>query len=572
MLRLVSPFIAATFILVMSPSPVAAQADSVAHACEGMTVGRIDVRAQRPPFSGAAARWRGVAHAIGLHHATTREQVIRAFLALHVGRPCTEFRRAESERVLRAQPFLSDATVRVDADTGGTVAVVVTTTDEIPVLVNARFRGIVPEAFALGNENVGGLGLHVEGRIENGGEYRNAIGARIEQSALFGRPYNLVFEAERYRVGERIRGEVGHPFFTDLQRISWHAAFDVGDDYPRFERPARDPLALQSTMRSWNASGILRVFGTGTVALLGGGIGGRQFEPADRGVVITDSGVVADSGIALRNRYQEFRVGRIGVIGGIRKVTFKTVSGFDALTGPQDVAHGAMIAMYAGHGLPQFGDEDLLLSTAFYAGAANANALLATVVQAEARRASDGAWDSAIGSGRAAFYWGRGPGMVLVLDDRISASHKSRLPVQLSFRDREAGLAGYRSSAMAGAVRNVASAEVRWSAASLVRKADLGVAAFGRVGTLWTGDVPYGVNVTRATVGIGLLGAYPTKSKRLYRADLVVPLTRSGTGAGKIEVRFTSGNWTHAFWTEPMDVTNARTGTEPARLFAWPSR
>src|SRR5213592_112349 len=108
MVRLV--LMAALFSAAFSTSTFA-QADT-SQSCEGFVVGRIEVHAERPPFSGLSAKWRGAAHAIGLHHATTRNDVVQAFLALHVGRPCTEFRRAESERVLRAQPFISDATVR----------------------------------------------------------------------------------------------------------------------------------------------------------------------------------------------------------------------------------------------------------------------------------------------------------------------------------------------------------------------------------------------------------------------------------------------------------------------------
>src|SRR3954467_9107111 len=77
--------------------------------CEGEIVSSIEFVPGRPPFSGAAAKWRSAARAVGLHHATTRPEIIKAFLALHEGRPCTERRRTESERILRAQQFIGDA-------------------------------------------------------------------------------------------------------------------------------------------------------------------------------------------------------------------------------------------------------------------------------------------------------------------------------------------------------------------------------------------------------------------------------------------------------------------------------
>src|SRR4051812_18532232 len=85
----------------------------LAHApgCEGLIVHSIDIRVARPDFSGATSRWRAAARSIGLHHASTQAAVVRAFLALHVGQPCTERRRLESERMLRAQSFIGDAEV-----------------------------------------------------------------------------------------------------------------------------------------------------------------------------------------------------------------------------------------------------------------------------------------------------------------------------------------------------------------------------------------------------------------------------------------------------------------------------
>jgi len=556
----------------LAPAVGAAQNDSTAFICDGRVVARVNITTERPPFSGTAAKWRAAAHAIGLHHATTRRTVIEAFLSLAPGTICTEFRRSESERVLRAQPFLSQAVVRVAPDTGIGVVVEVTTTDEAPVLVSGRFRGLRPESFSLGNENVGGLALRVEGRIENGGSYRTEFGGRMEQDALVGHPYRLVLDGARYQIGHRLVAEVEHPLFTDLQRISWHAGIIVTDDYPRFERVDADQLALQASDRSWGVSSLLRVFGTHTVTLLGGAIDGRRFEPATRAVIVQDTGVAPDTSATLRGRYPSFEVGRIGITGGVRRVTFQTVSGFDALVGSQDVARGAMLGGHIAHGLPQFGERDLLISGALYAGAASANALLATLAQLEGRRDAASTWNSVIGSARTALYWGSAPGLVLVVDDQLSAGRNSRLPLQLSFRDYDYGLPGYRNSGLAGALRNVARAELRVSGESLVREADIGLAAFVQNGLLRAGDVPFGVDATRTTLGISVLGAYPSRSKRLYRADLAFPLTRSGRGAGGVEVRFSSFDRTQGFWTEPDDVTRARTGTNPSRLFAWPQR
>ncbi len=563
----------AVALLLFVPFRASSQVGGGTVACTGEIVSRVDIRPSPPPFSGTARKWQAAARAAGLHHATTQAGVIQAFLSLAPGQPCTEFRRAESERVLRAQPFLSDAVVVVLPDTGGRVAVLVTTTDEVPVLISARFRGIAPESFGLGNENLFGSALRLEGHIERGRAYRTALSARLQQDALFGRPYRLIVDGGRFQLGQELAVEVEHPFFTDLQRISWHGGFFSRDDYVPFARPARDPLGLQVRDRRWDASGLLRVFGTKTVGLLGGAVTGRQFDPAATGIVIDDTGFRADTGTTLRRRYSMFRATRIGVTGGLRRVSFRSVNGFDALIGSQDVASGMMLGLHAAHGLAQSGERDFLLSSAGYAGLSSRNALLATFAQFEARRdPTSGRWDSMIGSARSAFYWGSAPGMVLAVANELSGGSRSLLPLQLTFSDRTGGMLGYGNSALAGAVRNVVRAEARWSGEAMVRKADVGIATFGEFGTLWAGDVPYGSNATRATVGVSLLAAYPSRAKRLYRADIGVPLSRGGVNGGRIEVRFSSVDRTQGFWKEPGDVARARTGTDPSRLFAWPSQ
>ena len=550
-----------------------APAEPVLATCEGMLVSQIDIQPGRPSFSGQASRWRNVARAVGLHHATTRDGVIDAFLALHVGDPCTEIRRAESERLLRAQPFLADATVRTLPDGAGGVIVEVRTIDEIPVLVNGAFRGLVPRALSLGNENVGGLGLLVEGRIERGFAYQTGYGARLVEYATFGRPYVASLQAERFTLGYRVGSSLEHPFYTDLQRVGWNVGFLNSNEYPHIRRPARDELALGVRQDRWEASSLYRVFGTSTVGLVGAATTGLRLTPESRGVVASDTGLARDTGTTLLDRYAPFKATRVGVLGGLRRVRFRTVRGFDGLTAQQDVANVLFGGVYVAKGLPSFGESDMFLSGIAYAGGGGAKVYYATLAQVEGRRPSGlGRWDSVIGSGRTAVYLGSGPGLVLVLDDQFSGGTRSLLPLQLALGDRQGGILGYRDSPLAGAYRNVVRTEVRWTAAALVRNADIGFATFSQVGSIWAGDAPYGSTATRANVGFSVLAAYPTGSKRLYRADIGIPLVRSGEGGGHIEIRLSSEDRTQLFWREPEDVSRARTGTVPTKLFAFPVR
>ena len=541
--------------------------------CDGRIVRSIAITPGRPPFKGTAAKWRQVARAIGLHHTTTKEHVIRAFLALQVGRPCTEFRRAESERVLRAQPFLSDARVRVVPDSSDGVAAFVETTDEIPVIVGGRFSGITPDALALGSANVAGVGLRVEAAWDRARGSRTGYGGRLVEYAAFDRPYVVSIDAYQHRIGHVAAIEMGHPFYTNLQRISWQVGARTSTIYPGFARPARDALALQIDEQRWGVSALARVFGTGTVTLLGAGLTGRSVKPGAEGVIVSDSGFAADTGVALRGRYSPFEVARAGVIFGVRQFRYVQVDGFDALTGSQDVPNGVSGALFVARGLPAFGESDVFLSGATYAGLARRKLWLANVAEVEGRRDNlTPGWNSIVGSTRTALYLGGGPGLLLIVSDELSGGAWSRLPLQLTLSDRVGGLRGYRSSGVAGERRNVVRSELRYSRMNVIRSADLGVAAFGEMGTLVAGDAPYGWTGTRYSAGLSLLAAYPSRSKRTYRVDLAIPFTRAGAGGGRVELRFGSEDRTTRFWEEPQDVARARTGEVPATLFAWPTR
>ena len=541
--------------------------------CDGRIVRSIEITAGRPPFKGTAAKWRQVARAIGLHHTTTKEHVIRAFLALQVGRACTEFRRAESERVLRAQPFLSDARVRVVPDNSDGVAAFIETTDEIPVIVGGRFSGITPDALALGSANIAGVGLRAEAAWERARGYRTGYGGRLVEYAAFDRPYVVTIDAYQHRIGHVAAIEMGHPFYTNLQRISWQVGVRTSTIYPGFARPARDALALQIDEQRWGVSALARVFGTGTVTLLGAGLTGRSVKPGAEGVIVSDSGFAADTGIALRGRYSPFEVARAGVIFGVRQFRYVQVDGFDALTGSQDIPNGVSGALFVARGLPTFGESDVFLSGATYAGLARRKLWLANVAEVEGRRDNlTPGWNSIVGSTRTALYLGGGPGLLLIVSDELSGGAWSRLPLQLTLSDRLGGLRGYRSSGVAGERRNVVRSELRYSRMNVIRSADLGVAAFGEMGTLVAGDAPYGWTGTRYSAGLSLLAAYPSRSKRTYRVDLAIPFTRAGAGGGRVELRFGSEDRTTRFWEEPQDVARARTGEVPSTLFAWPTR
>ncbi len=557
--------------------PATVLAPDVAGKCAGEIVSEIEYQTGRPPFGGLTAMWRAAARAIGLHHQTTRTRVVESFMQLRVGQACTDLARLESERVLRAQPFLATARVRAvpDNTAPGRVRLIVQTTDEIPIIIGARFSGNTLSRLVLGSGNVAGLGLAAQMQAERGFNYRNGFGARFDEYAFLFQPIRATIAGERDPLGGSWQIGLAHPFFTDLQRTSWRGnAYGVNQYFP-IVRPANDGLALKIDRTNWEIGGLSRLRFLGRLAIGGLVVTGTRVTPAYSGVVITDTGLVSDSGRTLTARYGGFHAVRVGGIVGLRSLTFKPVRGFDALNGTQDIATGLQAGVLVARGIGALGESDYHVATEAYAGVGNEQSFVALQVDGEVRRSLDQhQWDDLITSGRAAWYTRRGR-YTLVVSDEFATGWRTRLPLQLplggSGSGTDGGVRGYAGALLTGAARNVVRIEQRRFAGKLFGKVDMGFAAFGDVGAVWAGDAPYGrTTAPRPSLGVSLLGAYPSGSKRLYRLDAAVPL-----GQGKrrnIDVRFVTDLHALVFWREPGDVSRSRTGVEPTHIFNWPSR
>jgi len=509
---------------------------------------------------------------MGLRNVTTRADVIAGMLQLSVGEPCTEFRRAESERVLRAQPFLASATVRAVPDGAGGVRIDVRTVDEVPAFIGGRLNGAIPEAITLGSGNIQGRAVGAEVSGQRGHAYRDGFGVRIDHYAMFNGPYAASLEAERRTLGSVVGLALARPFYTDLQRTAWRVSYRDDRGYRRIVRPAGDPLALGLRQTLWDAGGLYRRRLLGQVGGVGLALTGVRDTPADTGVLVSDVGLAPDTGVTLRGRYAPFRVTRPAALVGVRVVRYVTVQGFNTLAALEDLPSGVQAGALLGRGIPAWGASDLFLAGSVYAGHATPVSLVALQVEIEGRKDYDvGAWNGLIASSRLAWYRKRSPRRTSVVSEEFSGGSAARLPLQLTFRDGQGGLRGYRGSLLSGAWRNVLRLEERWVLAARPRNADVGFAAFADAGTLWRGTAPYGRTVPlRASFGASLLAAFPSGSKRILRLDLAVPTRRDGNKGW--ELRFSATNLTRHFWREPGDVSRARTGPVPSTLFTWPAR
>ena len=539
-------------------------------SCDGKVVTSIVIAPRDPSFLAVPRQVRALARGVGLLHTTSTQATIGRFLLLELGQPCTERQRSESERILRLQPFLADATVRALPDGSG-VRIEVETIDEIPTVLDVRLRHGRPSQIRFGNANVGGQGLYVAPSIERGMAYRTGFGVHAVAYQFFGEPNTFELFAEREPLGGELTFALGHKFLTDLQRNAWHVGLSGVSRYPTFIAPEGDALSLNVRRRFWDVGDVRRIGIGRLTAFVGGLLTHEDVTPANRFVVVSDSGLVDASGPTLSKSDSAYRNLRLNAVAGVRALSFTTVRGFDALAATQDVATGVQFGALSGRTIPGLkgSDDDIFVSADFYAGLGSATSFGAVRIESEARndqRTSD--WDSMIGSGRLAWYVKPAAAHVVISSLEFTGGWRQRVPFQLLLGDRQGGVRGYSASRDAGAVRGVARVEERWSVGGFTSHDALGIASFVDAGRVSAGDAPFGVNSsTKIGVGAGLLAAFPPQSQRLWRLEVAVPV--SPDPHARWEVRLT-GIWTRTFWREPDDVARGRSGAAPSTIFTWP--
>ncbi|HET9426710.1 MAG TPA: hypothetical protein VFO55_15205 [Gemmatimonadaceae bacterium] len=506
-------------------------------------------------------------------HVTTRDDVIRKFILLRVGDRCTDLRRAESERILRAQTFLADASVTAESSPEGGIVLYVRTVDEVAMIVGGAVDGSGVRAVRLGNSNLSGTSTFLAGSWREGGAYRDELGARYGHQQIFGRPYSIDVEVERKSLGDRWLVETAHPFYTDIQRIAWRVRSGALVDYIEFPTDSAVNRALGVERKFFDVGGVIRIGPPGRLTLLGASLSGDEDMPDIVPVLIGPDGLVDDTDPTLRSRYRDHRMARANVLWGVRDLTFKSRRGFDALTATQDIPAGFQLGTMFGRSLSVLGsrDDDIFMAADLYLGIVGRYSAFRMQLQGEGRRENDtGTWDGLLTSGRAAQYLKTNQRTVLVGSVEWSGGWHQRIPFNLGLDDKRTGVRGFSNSRLVGGQRIIARAESRWVVGPVTQYGDLGVAAFTDVGRLYAGDVPFGSDSpVSSSVGFSILAATPRGSARLWRMD--VAMATSGNPAGRRwEVKFSGADNTKFFFREPDDVERTREKTVPSSVFRWP--
>jgi len=539
--------------------------------CAGQRVDDVIIYADAPTVRNLD-RVPALARAMRDIHRTTRTEVIRRFLLLGSGDSCSEIRRAESERILRAQPFIAEARVFVVADNEGGVDVEVQTSDETAIVLGGILSARSPHiaSILLGNANLAGQGVYASGWWRSGGGFRDGIGMRLLDHQFAGQPMTMGLEAERASHGASWLASGARPFYTDLQRVAWRVRAGSGTGLTILRQPDGLRPGVTYQRSQFDAGAVMRFGEPGKLAMLGLSLTALDEQAGNR-LVLIDSGRLSDIGPSPM-LYLPHHVARLNLLLGRRDITYVRLEGLDALTASQDLPVGFQGGLQAGRSFPTPGatETDIFTSGDLYVGATNGVETVRLQLQGEARRGTQRQrWDDVLASGRLTHYltFSRRQQNQTTLE--FSAGFRQRMPFQLLLGIPEGGVRGYEESTYAGSVRVIGRTEQRYAIPNFLGASDAGVAMFADVGKQAAGDVPFGVtSPVVASLGVSLMAAIPQRSARLWRADFAVPVTR-GAGA-RWTIKFTNGDRTSFVFRTPRDVERARETTVPSSIFAWP--
>ena len=554
------------------PAPSPAPSGRRVVPCMGQQIQQVTIYTEAPSVA-SLRRVPVVARVARTMHETTQPNVVERFLLFTAGDKCEELRRAESERILRAQPFIADADVFIVTNDDGTVDAEVRTIDETAVVIGGSVRARKPNISGIlfGNANFAGQGVYVSGAWRAGDGFRDAYAGRLIDNQFLGHALVAGADGERNSIGGSWRMYAGRPFFTDLQRVAWRAR--TGESFGLMQLRREDGTRPNVAMRRrfYEVGAIGRVGVPGRLGLFGLSVTGDDEEPGNR-LLAADSGMIRDLG-PLPRIYLPHHIARLNVLLGVRDIRFVRRRALDAITASQDVPLGVQIGLQAGHSSPMVGaeEEDFFLAGDLYVGLSRSErATTRLQLRTEGRRAvGEAVWDGILSTGRLAHQIKISPANLDELVLEWAGGYRQRMPFQLLLGVHEGGVRGFEKSSFAGGQRLVARVEHRYSYGAVRNLGDLAVGGFIDAGRQWAGDVPFGVTTpVKGSLGLSLFASVPPRSARVWRADIAFPV--GGGARASWTVRFTNIDRTAFAFRDARDVATGRELTVPSSIFAWP--
>ena len=377
---------------------VANGASAQTKRCNGEIISDISIVA-RAPYEALGTRWWEVPLRVATDlHVTTSIGVIRRFLIVKLGRPCIEQERAESERILRGQPYIADAAIAVLPDTGGTVSLLVETRDELtPIIgISASDAGIT--RLKLGEGNFLGSGMYLAGEWREG-TMRDSYVAQAVHHQFLGRPYVLTGSVARrdQNMGDWL-ADLSHPFLTDIQRFAWRAATGAIREIFEFHQVEADRVPLAFERSAADVGAVMRIGPPGRLSLFG--VSFSQEEDTPLLPPTPAPGVDYDSLFA---RYAARRNARVNALWAFRNLRFRRAERLEGLTGAQDLRLGFQLGTLIGRSLSLLNttDDDFLVAADVYGGLGGPRGVVMLNARAEGRQNYDtNEWDGILGSAR----------------------------------------------------------------------------------------------------------------------------------------------------------------------------
>ncbi|MDB4950417.1 MAG: hypothetical protein JWM27_3066 [Gemmatimonadetes bacterium] len=475
-------------------------------------------------------------------HVRTREEVIRRELLFHEGDCYDPAMLEDSERILRASPFIADADVFGVRQADGSYHVVVQTRDEWSTRLEAQVRGSAElSGVELREDNLLGTGQHVSAFVwDEHGE--RVYGASYGTTQLAGTHVNAYLEVAHTPVGASFRERLAYPFRGETGRFAVLQQVEQEEDYFEYlgrKDGARVQYLFPQRRRSFDVGAVTRLGHRGNLTLFGVGLTGEWID-YPRGVRV--NGLAADvlpaapdSSVLGLDSISDLRV---VFLAGQRNVHFDRRRALDAVRGAEDVRLGAEVELGVGRSLTAFssGDDIALDLGMFVAGDLPGGILAGGRMLVQGRRDNEAPsglaeWRDVFSQLDAWAYWRPTPEghHTVVAAVQGAGGWHTDVPFQLTLGS-QAGLRGFTRHAYTGERRAVVTLEDRaylaWPYPQLF---DLGTAVFVDAGKSWAGRDPFGATTPlQVSVGAGLRLAFPPDSRRTYRLDVAYPVVSSG--------------------------------------------
>ena len=503
-------------------------------------------------------------------HWQTRVATVRLDLLFAEGEPCDPRRLSETERLLRARPYIRSATVEATATDDGGVLVTVRIRDEFSLEVRTTIQngGEVPvRRFVVTEDDLLGRGIHAQGYYNSFGRRAAVYGDLLDHHFL-----NRRFEAELF-FGKSEVGPVGEEslrraFESDFDRVAWReSARYRKEPFPLVSTALG--TVLQPTVRTGVDVGAAKRLGVPGQLQVVGLVLSYDRALAEGAPLAPTAALDSIAAAQLAGRFEERRHARVHLLVGARKLAFHPHRGVDALSGVEDVPEGVQAGLVLGKSLFGGGrlDHDWFSAMEMATGTDVGGRLLVfTHAKVEGRYLeSAGKWDGILADGQILVY-DIGDRTTTVLAVDAAGGWNTRTPFQLLLAGGD-GLRGYGSPALPVGRRLVLRGEQRYFFGTAFGFADVGGAVFAETGRGWAGDAAFGASTGMlGTVGVGLRVAVPHGSRRTYRLDLAFPLSR---GLGP-ELQLSIGQQFGIFHGEPQDVVRSRERISSVTVFDFP--